>query len=615
LEPELLLLTLVLTVLVCLDATSWRRSLLAGIAAALAIMTRATVLPVFLLVPVAYVLAPRRARTWRHAAAVFVAPILVAVVALQAWGWTASGQLGTPAMNPGTVFFEGNNPVSWGTSAVYPPSVLEASQNDDDLPDAAHVYYRTIARASVGSDLTIKEVNAYWSSRAMHFLRDHPGHALERLRVKMTMALHEYRWHDIASAWIHDPRMKWPPFPFALLSSFALLGTIVCAHRWRELLIFYALLGAQLGVMLVFYVSARQRIVLLPILILFAAYGLRAIAHVRGARRMIAIAAVALVALALLVPSEIMRDESEKRRAFVEIFDRFINLADDDPRSSDDLTWAAARNFATSSTWPPGIDQSEQRFLDARVAAVEARGDSPSVTFDLALAELEAGRHEQAAARLEAVIESEAQFYRGGRRASVPALYLARIHAFGGDRATAVTLLEDALDHHPGDPFVLAELVALTDDTTHVDSLMRYWSAIDAQWLIGRALLIHRRYREAASAYAFVTRRVPDMREVWFEQAAVLGALGATDAGVDSYRRAMALHQQRIGWEEEILGLFEDWLAQHPDRAEVVYNTALVFRAYGHHRRADALLERAASLSSSPDLAARIEADRRTPKR
>ncbi|MEM6796065.1 MAG: hypothetical protein AAF725_18965, partial [Acidobacteriota bacterium] len=121
LEPETLLLALLLGVILLLDDPRPAATLACGAMAAGCLATRPTFLVAFLLVPLYFRM--RRPGSWPRRSLLFLAPVLLAIVALGLYGRAAGGSLRAPVMNPGTVFFEGNQPLSRGTSARYPPLV------------------------------------------------------------------------------------------------------------------------------------------------------------------------------------------------------------------------------------------------------------------------------------------------------------------------------------------------------------------------------------------------------------------------------------------------------------------------------------------------------------
>lgn len=617
LEPEVPLLFLLLLVLVLLDRRAESAALppilTAGVAAALALAARPTFLPAFALVPLYFGWRGLRGRSWWRASLAFSIPVLVAVVLLGGRAAAISGDPGTPVMNPGTVFFEGNNPLSHGTSAIYPPMVLGVMRHTQDTPDSAHQHYRDVARGSTGEALGIAEVNAFWSGRAMAFLRDEPAHALARLREKLIRAIHAYRWHDVPTAWRYDDRLPIPSVPFALLAPLALLGAALEAHRWRSSLLIYALAGLQLAVMLVFYVSARQRLVLLPAVLYFVAVALETLARQRR-RALVWGVLCALFALVLMLPDDAMRDEAYRRQGFAAAemkLDEIRSLSQSAP-----LAHHADRVVEAVATAPWWLDWLYPAFfprqgstLEQRVAdALERRrqaADFPTfqldlLDFDRAAVLLRAGRLDQAEPLLEDLASRGVSVYRGGQQPSHPEILLARLHIAKGEPQEAEEWLRRVLQEAPGDPFALAELVALTDDVEAAAQLDRYWSELDVHYLLGRTLLRHGRAEAAVEHLAFVVERFAALRDARVALAAALGRIGRLDEAVDHYLAASRIRPEPIVEPEAIVSLFRRWGRQHADDPAAQLTTAQVLHQHGLFDEALAMLE---DLETPPRLA------------
>ena len=598
LEPEVCLLFCLLAFLWLLDRKTRLAPWLTGGFAALCLAIRPTFLPALLLVPFYYWLRGNRGRVWRGKSFAFLVPVAVVLLLLALRAAAITGDPRTPMMNPGTVFFEGNNPLSQGTSAIYPPVVLAFVRHSGDEPDPAHQHYRRVARAEnahLGHELTIAEVNAYWSGLALQFIKDHPRRWLQLLGVKLKRAFHGFRWHDVPTAWKLDQRLFFiPAVPFALLSALAFAGALFEARRWRESLLYFALAGIQLAVMLVFYVSARQRLVLLPALLYFAAVGARRLARERAWP---ALLLVALLALTFSLPDDAMSDESYRRRGWRETEARLEQVRERSREQPLALHADLAVEAVASAPWwldwlRPAYFPHDDGTLEERVAAALAARPraSPGADFDLAAVDLAAGQLAEARRLLEPLSEAEHFVYRGGRQPSQPLTLLARATALAGDRDRAVALLERALERAPGDPFTLAELVALGEGT-YRESLLRTWGQIDAYYLLGRALQVHGRPREAAQVLRLVVSRLPDFRDARVLLAAALGASGEIDRGARHYLEATRSRPEPILAGPEISDLFRRWAASHPESLEARLYAAQVLHRHGHFAEALAMLE------------------------
>ncbi len=611
LEPEVCLLFCLLASVWLLDRKTRLSPWLAGASAALCLAIRPTFLPAFLLVPFYYRLRGlsgplklRRGRPWLGRPFCFLAPVVAMLLLLALRTAEITGDPRTPMMNPGTVFFEGNNPLSQGTSAIYPPVVLAYVRHSGEEPDPAHQHYRTVARAATsvrfamaGSDrqLSIAEVNAYWSELALHFIKDHPGRWIRLLGVKLGRAFHGFRWHDVPTAWKLDQRLFFvPAVPFALLSALAFAGALFEVRRWRQSLLYFALAGIQLAVMLVFYVSARQRLVLLPALLYFAAIAGQRLVRERAWPSLLL---VALLALTFSLPDDAMGDESYRRRGWRETEARLEQVREQSRVQPLALHADLAVEAVASAPWwldwlRPAYFPHEEGTLEERVAGLLASRPrtSPAADFDLAAVHLAAGQLDQARRLLEPLGEAGHSVYRGGRQPSQPLTLLARATALAGDRDGAVALLERALERAPADPFTLAELIALGEGT-YMEPLLRAWGQIDAHYLLGRALLIHGRPREAANVLHLVVSRLPSFRDARVLFAAALGASDQIDRGARQYLEASRIRLEPILAGTEISELFRRWAAAHPESMQARLYAAQVLHRHGHFAEALAMLE------------------------
>ncbi|MEO1365631.1 MAG: hypothetical protein AAFX50_00550 [Acidobacteriota bacterium] len=615
LEPEIVLLSALLGFFVLLDHRTAAAAAGAGVLAGLALLTRPTFLPIFLAVPLYFRwLAP--APAWGRRSLAFLAPVAAAAALLT----LHVGSLRAPVMNPGTVFFEGNQPLSRGTSAVYPPLVLAMVRADLATADSAHLHYRTVARAAVPG-ASPAAVNGAWSARARSFLVDEPAAAAARFQRKLRYALHAYRWHDVPAADRHDRRMPWPSLPFSLLSTLALGGLIAGARRWRGLLPFYALFAVQMAVMLVFYVSMRQRLVLLPAIVCFAAV---ALGHLVAARRKGLIALViAVLTLSLTLPDDAMRDDTYQQLGYLEAGPKLaaIERAEGPLSRQREAIVDAMASMPWWSDWiRPAFVPQDDRTLDARVVErlLEAVDRAPaysraSLELDLARALVDVGRLDEARPRLEALVELDFRAYRGSRMPSDPRIVLAELETRAGDRGRARGLIEAGLDASPANPFALAALAALDPDaeTDAVARLDRYLGEPDRRWVYGRTLIRFGEPRRAAAQLAPLVDAFPTVRAVKVHFALASGLAGDLDRAVDALVEANAIHVEPVIAVERMATVIRRWADRRPDDPAAQVRAAELLHQHGFvgdaRRRLDALDPSALS----PDLASRVAAARR----
>lgn len=650
--PMLLLVTAFVLVIARVPARpdAWPRAALAGLLAALAIATRPTFLPLFLLVPGLFVLdlwrsdektaasspwARLRPALWPSVA--FLAPVGIVLLALALRAASITGSATTPVMNPGTVFFEGNQPLSMGTSAIYPPGVLGAGRPDDGAPDSAHENYRRVARAVAEPDttLSVAEVNAFWSGRARAFFADYPDQALDRILRKLRYSVHSFAWHDLPASRGYDLYFPWPSLPFALLAALALAGMALESSRFgrrpvegvldRTALLYYGLAAAQWATLLVFYVSSRQRLGLVPAFLFFALVALEAVWQ--GRRRWAILGVAAVLTVTGSLPDDAMLDERYRDRLESALRPGLAALqrsvAEGTPAalSRDRLVGVLAiAPFARGAIYPAFVP-SQPLTLAERIAArtekalaVASETEVVPVAFDLASLWLEIGRYDDVVELMTPLAEADRIVYRGGRGPSTGHFFVGRASILGGREGAGRRWLERGLERHPGDAFLLAELYALTDDAQLGQQLERYYGGFDARWLTAGALHAQGQWQRAAVAYASVVDALPSFRPARLGLASSLGRLGRLDEGMEHLRAANALGLEPVAFADGITELVQRWADSRPEEPFAQAEAASILFQFGRlfdarHRLEGPALALGAELDRShPGLRSRVDA-------
>ena len=596
-EPEVLLICFLLGCIAAADRRTLWSALVAGTFAASAIATRPTFLALFILLgPAFYGLCGYRSRGLVNRSVAFLLPVLLCGVLLAVRAERITGDWSSPVMNPGTVFFEGSHPLSRGSSAAYPPIVASMIESESAVPDDAHVHYRDVATLELERNLSIGEANAFWAGKALSFIRAEPVHFLWGLVEKASRIFRDYRWHDIANAERYQSTLPNLDGFFAALSSFALLGMVWELRRWREHFFFYAYTAAQVGVMLLFYVSARQQMVLVPPLIFFATAAARSLLQMR---------IKAIPWLVLLVPlffvllgsGDVVRDNlhvtagnaraAEIAREIKELTSSTLLVSS--PELIAELL--AAESWLSREITPGNIDR-EGEGPELGAVRVLAKKDERDFfdEFDLATLEVEAGNLEDARLRFEVLAETGRRAYRGSWQASDPLFYLGRIAGLQGRTDAAIDLLYRALERTPGDPYVLAELTVLEGVPEHRELLERYYSVLDAQLLLGEAYLIHDRADPAITDLKELLRKLPRSHRAAVALAVAYGKAGRFEDGVRVYRKSLKVRSTPVIWSEGVSDLFRGWAASRPDDHGVQYEAAQMLYFHGRFREALALV-------------------------
>ena len=171
----------------------------------------------------------------------------------------------------GPNLFIGNNEAGDGT---YAPLKSRRGYARYEREDATR-----LAEAALGRELSPSEVSAYYVDRVLDFVRSRPGKWVALMWRKLVLTWNAQELVDTedqytCAAWSPVLRISGYVFHFGTLVPLALFGAFVTwTHRTR-LWLLYLIVGTYAASVVLFYVFARYRFPLVPVLILFAAAGL-----------------------------------------------------------------------------------------------------------------------------------------------------------------------------------------------------------------------------------------------------------------------------------------------------------------------------------------------------
>ncbi len=210
------------------------------------------------------------------AAALVILPVTIR-------NYVVSGQFVPIAWQSGTNFYIGNSPVSDGVTAIVPGTRASWWGGYDDV--------KRLAEEAAGHPLKGAEIDRYWLGKGLEFWRTQPGKALGLLLRKtfIWFAGHEVSNDRDLYAVKHYSfinyllfNSKFLKFPFGILLPLALAGVWLCRSQWRRLLPLYLFAGAYSLSFIVFFVTSRYRMPLIPIASILAALGLVGLVRLRG---------------------------------------------------------------------------------------------------------------------------------------------------------------------------------------------------------------------------------------------------------------------------------------------------------------------------------------------
>ena len=275
-----------------------RQWLAAGIALGLATLLRGNAL---LFVPLLLMwIALDRARTPSlrvRSAAFACAGIALALLPVAARNYAVGGEWVVLNSQAGQNFYIGNFRGN-DTGGYRAPPFLRADPRYEEDDFARE------AEQALGRELSPAEVSRYWWRRGLDEIRADPGHFVRHLSRKLLVLVNH---HEIADNYSFDfvaevgaPLLRWPLPSYGLLLPLALCGAAFSWRR-RDAWLLHGFALAYAASLLVFFNLSRLRLPMVPIVIMFAGFGLVEIAR-RLARRDLAAAAPALVFLLIAYP-------------------------------------------------------------------------------------------------------------------------------------------------------------------------------------------------------------------------------------------------------------------------------------------------------------------------
>ncbi|MCC6964178.1 MAG: tetratricopeptide repeat protein, partial [candidate division Zixibacteria bacterium] len=213
----------------------------------------------------------------------------------------------------------GNNPEADGLTMVMPEIRLDLSIPWSEFVDTTDSY----ARHDQGRPLRPSEISSYWNDKGWKWVFEHPANflALTGKRIVYLFSGFEnsdqadiYRFSEnspILQTLIFDRGVK---FPFGVVAPLALIGLLLAWPERRKLAPIYLFLLGYTPTIVLFLVTARHRLAVIVLFLIFAAFAFSRILDAMMERRREAIGLIAafavLLALLNLRPFDLGYDTS-----------------------------------------------------------------------------------------------------------------------------------------------------------------------------------------------------------------------------------------------------------------------------------------------------------------
>ncbi len=182
-----------------------------------------------------------------------------------------SGQWSMSTFQSGPNFYIGNHR---GADGRYQPLVRGHETPEYERADA-----KRLAEAATGRPMTARDVSRYWWARSWDDVRADPVAWLGLVGRKFAMVINRYEVSDAESMIVYADhslalRVLANIWHFGTLCPLAAVGVWLMRRRWRGLWVYGAMFVSMVLAVAIFFVLARYRYPLVPLLIPFAAVGL-----------------------------------------------------------------------------------------------------------------------------------------------------------------------------------------------------------------------------------------------------------------------------------------------------------------------------------------------------
>ena len=490
--------------------------------------------------------------------AVFLAGIAIILVPVAARNSYVGGGFYVTTSQFGPNLYIGNNPVADGT---YQSLRFGRGAPEYERQDATELAERALRKR-----LTPSEVSGYWTGKALDFATSSPGAWLSLMARKVALLWNATEMVDTESQeayaeWSLPLRLGGLVGHFGTLVPLALFGVFVTWPLRSRIWVLYAMTLAYAASVVVFYVFARYRYPLVPLLTLFAAAG------VAGAREYIsrgrpawAVAAVAAMTVfcnwPMLSPA-MMRAVTEtnvgtalqsegRLDEALDHYHRAIAFAPEFPPAYNNL----ATTLRAKGQIPEAIAAYQQ--------ALRVRPDFPDAQYNLANALLQAGRPAEAIDHFRVALQT------------IPAsvdvhnnLGIALMNQGQLDEATAEFRAALELDPDSGQ--------------SHLN--------------LGNALGTARHYDEAIQEFRRASQLNPNDASIHYDLGSLLVEADRLDQAIAEFRAALTIDPRSAktlnnlgialgsqGRMDEAIDQFRKALAVQPDFADARHNLAIALQ-------------------------------------
>lgn len=237
-----------------------------------------------------------RSRECLVRSAVLIGGIAVVILPVMIRNYVVARSIVPVAASGGVNFYIGNNPASDGSTAIVPGT----------RADWWGGYYDaiSIAERDEGRSLKLAEVSDYFFARGWEWITTQPGEAAAHFwkKFRVFWSGPERANNKFIYFFWNLAGMKYVFLPgFWLITPLALLGGILQWRRRRPLAPLYLFVVTYMAGVVVFFVNARFRLPVMPVLIVLAGYSVLYLVNTIRLKNLRAVRAAVVLALAFVL--------------------------------------------------------------------------------------------------------------------------------------------------------------------------------------------------------------------------------------------------------------------------------------------------------------------------
>jgi tetratricopeptide (TPR) repeat protein len=504
--------------------------LLSGLALGLSAIARPTVLLFAGVVVVLLWWELRRSsrQVSRKSLILFAAGVILAILPVTVRNYVKSGEFVVIGTYGGINLYIGNNLQSDGVSTTIPGTGLDW-WGEGMMEDA-----KRLAENDVGHKLSPSEQSAYWRNRAINEMAANPGFFMKHLLRKLLLFIGGYELANNFDVYYvaHQASLmkllltrRVVYIPWGVLLPLAVVGIILIPNWTIGRRIVLAFLLAYLPMLLLFFVTARYRLPMLPFLVLFASYalvsGYTALKRCSKPRKLLA--AGAFVLFFALSQSDIYGfaggTDAQGHQLMAAIYNRQGNLtmAERYYRKAleADSTLPHANNDLGVLLMSRGENEEATRLL---LRAVRFAPDDYLLRYNLGIAFLNGARWEQAITLFQAVLRQAPDYSGAASNLGLAWLQL-------GQTDSALVAYQRAIAANPNDPDAYFAVGYTYHLLGEVDSARAY-------------------YRWALDQDPWYAKALYNLGRLWLQQ-------GVVDSSVASFDQFLSLSSGLIELEAD----------------------------------------------------------------